>query len=101
LKDNLCPECKSCACNQGISSCCKQSNNDLETKSEYTNHCSNWAPEEEISEKLAFVRFNMECEDFTLTDENTRTGREILLGNITGNDAVKQTLHQYNLTKPE
>lgn len=57
--------------------------------------------EKEIEEKLAFVRFNMECEGFELTEENIRTGRRILSGEISGDEAVAEIIKKYNLEVAE
>lgn len=53
--------------------------------------------EKEIQHALAFVRFNMECEGFVLTEENLIIGRKILEGKITGDEAVKYYIEKYNL----
>lgn len=53
--------------------------------------------EEEIQQALAFARFNMECEGFTLTEEDLASGREILEGKITADEVIAQIIEKYQL----
>ncbi len=53
--------------------------------------------EDEIQRVLAFVQFNMACEGFELTEEDIATGREILEGKITGDEAVKHYIEKHSL----
>lgn len=50
--------------------------------------------EKEIDQKIEFVRFNMACEGFELTKEDIETGRDILQGKISGDEAVKRILEE-------
>lgn len=50
--------------------------------------------EKEIERKIEFVRFNMACEGFELTEQDIDTGREILQGKITGDEAVKRIIQE-------
>ncbi|MEM1486410.1 antitoxin VbhA family protein (plasmid) [Oscillospiraceae bacterium PP1C4] len=51
--------------------------------------------EKEIMENLEFVRFNMGCEGFELTEKNIQTGKEILRGKISGDEAVKRIIKEH------
>lgn len=57
--------------------------------------------EKEINRSLEFVRFNMGCEGFELTEKDIETGREILRGHITGDEAVKRIIKEngFEITK--
>lgn len=50
--------------------------------------------EKEIDQKIEFVRFNMACEGFELTKKDIETGRDILQGKISGDEAVKRILEE-------
>lgn len=56
--------------------------------------------EKEIARKIEFVRFNMACEGFELTQQDIETGREILKDKITGDEAVERVLQEngYEIT---
>ena len=56
--------------------------------------------EKDIARKLEFVRFNMACEGFDLTQQDIETGREILQGKITGDESVERILQEngYKIT---
>jgi len=50
--------------------------------------------EKDIDRKIKFVRFNMACEGFELTQQDIETGRDILQGKITGDEAVELILQE-------
>lgn len=50
--------------------------------------------EKDIDRKIEFVRFNMACEGFELTEKDIETGRDILQGKITGDEAVKRIIQE-------
>lgn len=50
--------------------------------------------EKEMDQKIEFVRFNMACEGFELTKKDIETGRDILQGKISGDEAVKRILEE-------
>lgn len=56
--------------------------------------------EKEVTEKLDFVRFNMACEGFKLTEQDIETGRDILRGKITGDEAVKRIIKENGFDTP-
>lgn len=44
--------------------------------------------------EIEFVRFNMACEGFELTEQDIEIGRNILQGKITGDKAVKRIIQE-------
>ena len=50
--------------------------------------------EKDIDRKIEFVRFNMACEGFELTEKDIETGRDILQDKITGDEAVKRIIQE-------